>query len=139
MTVREQVALAAKVLDQDRPGWHDCIKPSTLSMTSLTDCVIGQVYGGGRAWRDQIVRVSKLDPRIGRQSGCYRRGRPIEGNPTYGAFHGRDRVPMWIGEVEARREGKIPTAAPVTQELADLERQHGFRYRVRRVRERLFA
>lgn len=43
---RERVARGAAHLDQMRPGWHAEVDTGTLTLSSCTQCVLGQLFGG---------------------------------------------------------------------------------------------
>lgn len=44
-TVRERVKLGIKLLDEKAPGWRESIDLEKLSMETVSDCVLGQLYG----------------------------------------------------------------------------------------------
>lgn len=41
-----RVAKGAALLDTQRPGWAQKINPETFQISSCTNCVLGQLYGG---------------------------------------------------------------------------------------------
>lgn len=42
---RKRVARGAALLDAKRPGWRDQINLKDLSLSSCTNCIIGQTFG----------------------------------------------------------------------------------------------
>jgi hypothetical protein len=42
---KEQVDKGVAYLDKERPGWRELIDPDKLNISSLHDCILGQVYG----------------------------------------------------------------------------------------------
>lgn len=44
--IEEYVARGAELLDEKRPGWFEGISLRALAIESMSNCVLGQVYGG---------------------------------------------------------------------------------------------
>ena len=60
---RENVTRGAVWLDEKEPGWWERIDLERLDMDSLTDCIIGQLYGDFWDWeevRDNSEAASDL-------------------------------------------------------------------------------
>ncbi len=55
---RQRVARGADYLDEEHPGWHQHIDPSTLELSEGSCCVLGQLHGD---FRLGLARASVLD------------------------------------------------------------------------------
>lgn len=56
----ERVAAGIAVLNENKPGWHDFINLDTLDLCSLSECVLGQVFGSYIAGTDELS-ISSCD------------------------------------------------------------------------------
>lgn len=45
MDLKQRVIKGAQLLDSERPNWFTQIDTDKLHMSSLCDCILGQVYG----------------------------------------------------------------------------------------------
>ena len=108
-TSEERVALAAKMLDEYVPGWHNMIDLDTLEMGSCAHCVLGQVFG----WENEqrIKDIVEIDPYkdMYKEMPGYTIGswflEQVAGrnahHPTYGAFGAANC--LWVSEIADRR------------------------------------
>ena len=46
MTLKQRVKKGASLLDAKKPKWYKKINVKKLNLSSLTNCVLGQLYGG---------------------------------------------------------------------------------------------
>lgn len=51
----QQVPIAARLLDELRPGWFREVNPGALCMDSLDRCVLGQLYGSFLGGAHEVV------------------------------------------------------------------------------------
>lgn len=58
MSYAAKVRRGVELLDREMPGWHEQIRVQFLDIHSLSDCVLGQLFG---SWREGADRV--LGPR----------------------------------------------------------------------------
>lgn len=54
-SLARKVTVAAKALDRIKRGWATEIDTRRLKMTSATDCVLGQLFGGHANGVDKIM------------------------------------------------------------------------------------
>lgn len=108
---RAKVKLAAKMLDEEVPGWHQMVDPATLEMMSCSACVLGQVFGWENEKRIRAIvddnpyaHMSKHEKGFGIGREYLRRKIGYEaGHPLHGAF-GADNC-MWVEEIADRLAG----------------------------------
>ena len=76
-TIKQRVALGARILDEKCPGWREKIDLANFALTGCRQCVLGQLYGlytngihelgicdaaiCGFVWEDQNM-VSNVEP-----------------------------------------------------------------------------
>lgn len=88
---RHQVALAAKSLDKDVPGWAKRINLSTLNMVGMSTCVLGQLF---EDYTKAPMDFKKLDAFCGVLSNAWPHDRPII----------RSYSVAWKSEIRKRRK-----------------------------------
>ena len=102
--LKQRVERGAALLDAEQPGWCERIDLDVLSMTSVGDCVLGQLYletdndssyslGKGYSWGKQALSIAAIGADV-----------PY-GFSTTGHRHDARLLPLWRETIEARCAG----------------------------------
>lgn len=54
MSVEDRVARGVEILDREEPGWVNHLNTDTLDISSLENCVLGQLYGSYGEGREAL-------------------------------------------------------------------------------------
>ena len=99
--LKARVERGAALLDAEQPGWCERIDLDVLNMTSVGDCVLGQLYletdndssyslGKGYSWGKQALSIA-----VGEADVPY-------GFSTIGHNHDARLLPLWREAIKAR-------------------------------------
>lgn len=96
MTAAKAVAKAARALDRLAPGWAQLVEPGLLSLSSGSNCVLGQMSESG-FFHHELLRLAMTDRGF------------LKHRPAFGCaspqqkFSRRALEAAWKAELEARR------------------------------------